>query len=188
MFENLGVLEIFKHNSAAYFALLFWLDFDEFEFLGIFNQKTRPANIGISVADADVEGRVHDVGITGVIVREEVIQLFNFLPLEIKALAMSQVIKSCVRHFYSLWEIGLIPGNPIIIPIIPHNPKLILFKTTPKKSTPMLYIMSFLNNTNNRILSYQIAINTKFQLHNLLFFTCYFFAGCAFVKYISIKT
>ena len=188
MFEDLGILEIFKHNSEAYFALFFWLNFDEFEFLGIFDQKTCAADIGISVADADVEGRVHDVSIAGVIVRKEVIQLFNFLPLEIKAFAVSQVIESSIGHFYSLWEIGLIPGNPIIIPVIPHNPKLILFKSTPKKSTPMLYIMSFLNHTNNRILSYQITINTKFQLHNLLFFTCYFFAGCAFVKNISIKT
>lgn len=102
VFEDLGVLEIFKYNSAAYFALLFWLDFDEFEFLGIFDQKTCPADIGISVADADVERRVHDVSITGVIVREEVIQLLNFLPFEVKALAMSQVIESSIGHLHSL--------------------------------------------------------------------------------------
>lgn len=89
VFEGLGVLKIFKHNSAAYFALIFWLNFDEFEFMGIFDEKTRPADIGISVADADVEGRVHDVGIAGVIVGEEVIQSLHLLPLEIKALAVS---------------------------------------------------------------------------------------------------
>ena len=157
MFEDLGVLKIFKHNSAAYFALLFWLNFNEFEFLGIFDQKTRPADIGISVADADVEGRVHDVGIAGVIVGEEVIQFLHLLPLEIKALAVSQVVKSSIGHLYCLRRI---PGNPIIIQTVTNNPKLILLIPTTIKSSPILYIMSFLNHTNNSSLLNQIKIQT----------------------------
>ena len=65
--------------------------------MGIFDEKTRPTDIGISVADVDVEGRVHDVGIAGVIVREEIIQFLNLISLEIKSLAMSQVVKISIR-------------------------------------------------------------------------------------------
>lgn len=145
-------------NSACYLSESFQVNFCDFHVAIPRNFDARSTDVRLLCAYVQIEGRVEQVRVNRVCVRQEIIGVGKSSSINMET-SLANIVVVYIWEGHSVLVVHLHSCNPVILLNVGPNNYSLIFEADPVVPSPFLGVLAFLNNSYNQVSERHLCVD-----------------------------